>query len=153
MGRAANPIEREERRSKVAKGLLAGKTGREMAQELSVNKNTITADIVAIRQEWRDARADANESLASEQLARLNELLLSIWDDAVDKTNKGRTWFVDRALSIMDQQARLVDLYPPLKTRVDVVTRDAVTAEIERLEGLVGQAGRSRRRTRATAEA
>ncbi|MDB5306898.1 MAG: hypothetical protein JWO38_1100 [Gemmataceae bacterium] len=59
-----------DRRVKVARGYLAGKTQSELASELGVTQACISLDLKAIRVEWREsALIDFNEARARE-LAR-----------------------------------------------------------------------------------
>lgn len=49
---------------------------------------------------------------------------------------------VDRLLKLDQEEARLRDLYPAAKSRVEVITEDAVDAELKRLAEEIAQADR-----------
>lgn len=59
---------------------------------------------------------------------------------------------LDRMLKIMERRARLLGLDAPARTRVEVVTEDAVDAEIARLEQELAAFDRSAAREAAPAE-
>jgi len=66
---------------------------------------------------------------------RLDVLLSIAQNEAFTKKSM---WAIDRCLSIMDRRAKLLGLDAP--TRHEVITLDAVTAEIQRLERKLGEA-------------
>lgn len=61
---------------------------------------------------------------------RLDALLRAMWPQAM----QGKGWAVDRCLSVMERRARLLGLDAPLKSRIEVITEDAVDAAIRQLE-------------------
>lgn len=72
-----------ERRKSVAYHYVRGRTQWEIARQLEVDRSTISRDLEAIRQEWRDEYlGDANERFLME-VARCNEkelAMLEAWD-------------------------------------------------------------------------
>jgi len=83
--------------------------------------------------------ADPLEDLRRLETLRLDALLMVMWPHAM----AGKGWAVDRCLAIMQRRARLLGLDAP--TKHEVMTIDAIDAEIARLEaelrGLEGGAG------------
>ena len=94
----------ERRRQKVADGLLAGKTYRQMAKELRVALGTIAKDTKAIFEQWREDRAWKIEEWASLQVYRLDRMLHAIWPDVL----LGDLKAIDRALRIEQQRSDLL---------------------------------------------
>ena len=119
-----------ERRTQVAALLLASRTQREIADTLEVSVGTVNADVQAIRAEWAERRATSYDEWVAEQLAVLDRLQRSMLPVAVT----GNSGAVDRVLAIMDRRTRLLGLDKPQQHEHVVLTKDVVTAEIERLE-------------------
>ncbi len=62
------------------------------------------------------------------EVTRLDQLLVAMWPKAM----QGSGWAVDRCLGIMKRRAELLGLDAP--TRHEVMTIDAIDAEIRQLE-------------------
>ncbi len=129
MAAPATEEERQERRSKVAVMLLGHSSVLGMATALGVNRNTITADIKAIREEWKHDRSGAYERYAAEEVPKLDMLEHALWTKAMAGSGEA----VERILMIMERRARLLGLDEPAKLRINVVTEDELDAEIRRL--------------------
>lgn len=69
----------EARRAQVAELYLACISQQEIARRLGVDQSTITADVSAMRQEWRDKRDEYSESAFNEQLARIDKTEREAW--------------------------------------------------------------------------
>ena len=67
MAKRATPVERDERRRKVAILLIAGVTTNNIAETVAVNRKTVLLDAKAIRAEWAAARIEAYDRYAAEQ--------------------------------------------------------------------------------------
>jgi Homeodomain-like domain len=72
--------------------------------------------------------AEPLEELRQLESLRLDQLLMVMWPKAM----AGNGWAVDRCLAIMQRRARLLGLDAP--TKHEVLTIDAIDAEIARLE-------------------
>ena len=107
--RAKKKIEIDQRRRIVAANILAGLTYREIAAALDVSLGTISGDFKAIIKEWRKHYADDADKWLNTQLRRLDVMLNSIWDNVKD----GDLQAMDRALKIMERQAKLLGLDKP----------------------------------------
>lgn len=132
------------RRVQVAALRLSHFTQREIAARLQVSVGTINADLQAIRDEWQARRATHYDDWVGEELAKLDRLERSLMPLAL----QGQHQAADRVLAIMDRRARLVGLDKPQLHEHTVITRDALDAEIERLEGEL----RAREREQAAAD-
>lgn len=121
------------RRTQVAALRLAHLTQREIASRLGVSVGTINADLQAIREEWAERRSTAYDDWVAEELAKLDRLERALLPLAL----QGQTTAADRVLSVMDRRARIVGLDKPQMHEHTVITRDALDAEIERLEAEV----------------
>jgi hypothetical protein len=86
-----------------------------------------TAAMTALRDIPREA---ANE-LRRVELETLNELQVSLRAKLEEKPS---AFLVDSILRIMERRSKLLGLDAPLAIRTEVVTVDAVDAEIQRLE-------------------
>jgi len=110
MAKRATPVERDERRRKVAILLIAGVTTNNIAETVAVNRKTVLLDAKAIRAEWARARVEAYDRYAAEQLVILAEVQRANWEAAMRGDAKAST----TVLRVCDQRARLLGLYAPL---------------------------------------
>jgi hypothetical protein len=115
---------------------------------------------LAVQRGLADTQAEANDEVRRLELERLDDLaraaqrVLAARHYVVSVTGKAARHpdtdavltddgpalaAIDRLLKIADRRARLLGLDAPVKSRVEVVTEDAVDAEIKRLEGLLGE--------------
>ena len=110
----AKGMEVEQRRQRVAQGLLAHKTLRQIHAELEGDTErparcslaTVGRDALAVRQEWAAARTGSVNELVAEELARLRELEKAWWD----KARAGEGDATERVLAIMRQRSALLGL-------------------------------------------
>lgn len=119
-------IELAERRAQALKLRKAGVMYEQIAERLGYSDGPHAArDITrGIRETPRD---DAKE-LVQLELLRLDQLLQSMWPEAL----KGSTWHVDRCLAIADRRARYLGLDAPAKLEVTAVT--ALDEKVRALE-------------------
>ncbi len=110
MAKRATPVERDERRRKVAILLIAGVTTNNIAETVGVNRKTVLLDSKAVRTEWARARIEAYDRYAAEQLVILAEVQRANWE----ATMRGDTKASTTVLRVCDQRARLLGLYAPL---------------------------------------
>ena len=105
-------VAREGRRRKVAAILLAGITDQTaIANEVGVDRSTISRDIKAIEAEWRIRAADDIDEAKGKDLQRTERLIQALWGDAI----KGKWLATDRVLSLMQHRAKLLGLEAPQK--------------------------------------
>jgi transposase len=109
MAKRATPVERDERRRKVAILLIAGVTTNNIAETVAVNRKTVLLDAKATRAEWAAARIEAYDRYAAEQLVILAEVQRANWE----ATMRGDTKASTTVLRVCDQRARLLGLYAP----------------------------------------
>jgi len=81
--------------------------------------------------------AEAVDEFRRLEMERL-DLVLNVAMDKAMSGDKGALFAVDRVISIMDRRAKLMGLDAPVKQ--EILTLDAVTAEIQRLEAQLGDA-------------
>ena len=79
----------------------------------------------------RDIPREAADEVRRMELERLDELQLALRKKLDEKPS---TFLVDSILRIMERRAKMLGLDAPLAIRTEVVTVDAVDAEIQRLE-------------------
>ncbi len=106
---------REMRRSKVSANLLGGLTYRQMAETLDCSLGTIAADVKIILGRLRREQIDNMADHVQIQLTRLDRLLNAVWNDALE----GDLAAIDRALKIMERQAKLLGLDEPEKRQTE----------------------------------
>jgi hypothetical protein len=85
----------------------------------------------AAMQALRDIPREAAEDLRRTELETLNELQLAL---RAKLDEKPAAYLVDSILKVMERRAKLLGLDAPIAIRTEVVTVDAVDAEIQRLE-------------------
>lgn len=76
-----------ERRERVARLYLEGKTQSELAEEFGVNQSTISRDLEAIRQQWQEQALLHFDEIKSRELARIDRLEREYWE-AWDESKK-----------------------------------------------------------------
>lgn len=77
------------------------------------------------------------EEIRQLELDRLDKMQTAIWN----KVMAGDTAAIHTALKILDRRARYLGLDAPMKSevKVDVATRDAIDAEMERLVAMLAE--------------
>ncbi len=109
-----NSIEIEQRRLKVAGGILQGLTYREIAIQLNVSPATIAGDRKAIIREWRKNYTDKTDEWIEIQMRRLDTMINSIWARATGKAagQNGEVSLphLDRLDRLMTHQERLLGI-------------------------------------------
>lgn len=75
-------LEIARRRVRVEQMYLAGKTYRDIAQELNVSVGTVAGDMQAVMTAWREQTTADLEDFKNLQMKRLNQLLASAWGEA-----------------------------------------------------------------------
>lgn len=129
--RAEQKRNAEQRRMRVAAQLLAKTPQREIAANEGVALGTISDDILKIRGDWKRRTMAAFDAHVSEEVAKCDWLERAVMPKAL----LGDGPSVDRVLKIMERRARILGLDAPTRHRVEVITEDAVDAEIRRLQG------------------
>lgn len=127
------PVKRDEiaqRRQIVANLRLSHLTQAEIAERLGVSVGTISSDMAAIRDEWADRRRSSYDEWVAEEIAKLDRLERTFMPQAIQGVREA----ADKVLQIMDRRARMLGLDKPQLHTHTVITRDAIDAEIERLE-------------------
>jgi hypothetical protein len=102
---------REERRKKIAANLIGGLTYRQIAEACNCSLGTVANDVRIVLGRWRREQIDNIEGFVLLQLVRLDRMLNAIWNKVLD----GDLAAIDRALKIMDRQAKLLGLDEPEK--------------------------------------
>ena len=88
----------------------------------------------------RDIPREAADQLRRTELETLNELQLALRRKLDEKPS---AFLVDSILRVMERRSKLLGLDAPLAIRTEVVTVDAVDAEIQRLEAELDARGRT----------
>lgn len=130
----AKRAEVAQRRAKAVAMRIAGMDYETIAQRLGYyNRGAAYNDITAAL-EANVAEQNRNaDVLRQEELQRLDRLQAGVWAAAA----AGDTRAVDTALKIIDRRCKLLGLDAPV--RHEVVTLDAVDAEIKRLTAELGR--------------
>jgi len=92
---------------------IEGATYRQIAADLSCSAATAYRDVSSALAEIASSRSEQAEELRALQSARLDALLVAVWDTA----EAGDVKAIDRVLRIMERRARLhgIDAQPPPK--------------------------------------
>ncbi len=122
-----------ERRTLVAVRRLAGEHNqRDIARALGVSQPTIHRDFIAIDEEWRKEWADSTEKWKTVQAERIEALLKAIWANATRVDGKAQNFYIDRAIALLDRQAKLLGLDAPTKINIiDDIRRRAIEAGLD----------------------
>ena len=105
-------IERESRRRQVAAILLSGITDQTIiANQLKVDRSTISRDIKAVELQWREATiADVNEAKTTD-LLRIDRMIASAWTAAT----KGDTRAIGEIRQLIKLRADIIGYAAPSK--------------------------------------
>lgn len=122
---------RDERRTQVAAMLVAHVSVREMARLTGASKSTIDRDVQVIRRWWRQQAAQSYSLRVAEELGKLDELEKAV----MPKARAGDVKAIEQAIRLMERRARVLGIDAPVRSRVEVITEDALDAAIRELEG------------------
>ena len=138
MARPATQEEREERRNLVAPLLLQHRSISQIASVVGADRKTVESDIRAIRDDWKNQRADAYDRWMAEELPKLalieaeffrqmaiDHVVVSEGHVVAGATDEGAKRMAGLAiLRVMDQRAKYIGLYAPTKQEVLVLSDD-----------------------------
>lgn len=121
--------------------LLARQKGNSWAEVARiVGYSSAGAAHTAAMQALKEIPYEAANDLRRTELETLNELQL-VLRKKLDEKPSG--FLVDSILRVMERRAKLLGLDAPISIRTEVVTVDAVDAEIQRLEAELAERGRA----------
>ncbi|MEV6580267.1 hypothetical protein AB0M92_19115 [Streptomyces sp. NPDC051582] len=122
-----------ERRAKAIRMKIDGSTYTEIAEELGYSgRNSACVDIRRALERHVIEEGLAVEAWRELELARLDVLQKAIWPEAM----KGNPRAIETALKILDRRAKMLGLDSAVK--LEVLTIDALDAQIQRLEAELG---------------
>ena len=102
----------EARRRKVAAILLSGVSNKTaIAEQLNVDRSTISRDIKHIEKQWQAEAVQDIAAAKGKDLERTERLIAALWEDA----RKGKWLATDRVLALMQHRAKLLGLEAPQK--------------------------------------
>lgn len=122
------------RREMVGQLRIRGWSIRRIAAHFDVHPSTIAHDLNKIRAVWKQNMALSYEQHVAEELAALADIEAQL-DAAIES---GKLEFIRDRVKIRERKARLLGLDSPVKHEVSIVSIDALDAEINRLESLIG---------------
>ena len=123
-----------QRRNAAIKLRIAGATWDDIAQQLGYgSKATAHSDVRDALRQGLEELALNREELRQLEMDRIDRLTMALWTKAM----AGDTKAVDSINRLRIQYARLLGLEAPIQH--EVITIDAVTAEIQRLEAKLGR--------------
>ena len=121
----------EERRSRVAALLVSKVPYREIASHVGVSLQTVHADAVAIREEWKETSRREIEEFVHLELAALEEdeyRLRLRYQQAADHDVKNRIY--DRILRVMARRTKLLGLEPADVRQIAVTVAAKVESDV-----------------------
>ncbi|MFE9844684.1 hypothetical protein [Streptomyces goshikiensis] len=122
-----------ERRGKAIRMKIEGATYTEIAAALGYSgRNAACADIRRALEKHVIEEGLAIEAWRELELARIDSLQQAIWPEAME----GNPRAIEAALKILDRRAKLLGLDSAIK--LEVLTIDALDAQIQRLEAELG---------------
>lgn len=102
-----------ERRKKVSELYLRHQTQEAIARVLGVSQPTVSLDIAALRQQWKEAGLLNTDEVKQREAAELDEMEA----EAAVEFSKRKNWeWFDRRLKCKERRARLLGLDEPTKT-------------------------------------
>jgi hypothetical protein len=110
----------EQRRREVAALVAAHWNYREIATRLGVASSTVSDDVKAIREQWRQRATEGYASFLAEEIAKLDLLEHELLPRALSGGPEGGVDLaaVDRVLAIRDRRARMLGLDSPSRVEV-----------------------------------
>jgi DNA-binding CsgD family transcriptional regulator len=128
-----------ERRRKVANMVASHYTDREISEALGVASSTISADVKAVREQWRQRFRDDYGNVLGEELARLDLFERALMAKALSGGPDGGVDLraVDGLLAIWDRRVRMLGLDSP--GRVEVTAKLELIAKA--IEAVLSELG------------
>lgn len=115
------------RRARVAAGLLAGRSYRQMAGELGCGLGTVERDAAAVLAEWQAARVRDRGEQVSVELARLEAAAGALWERVI----VGEETATAEWRRLAERRAKLMGLdAPPRLSDEEVALLRAVEVEL-----------------------
>ena len=117
-----------------------GWTFQKIADEMGCSKQAASDRVKRALREIPQQAIDEYRQMVGEQLDALTEVTMA---KALDPSNKGFLFAVDRAIMLLDRRAKLLGLDAPVKQSVEVVTYDgnSIEARVAELRSALGQLG------------
>lgn len=123
-----------ERRAKAIRMKINGSTYTEIADELGYSsRGSACSDVRRALEKHVIEEGLAVEAWRELELARLDVLQKAIWPEAMEGSPRA----IETALKILDRRAKLLGLDSAIK--LEVLTIDALDAQIQRLEAELGR--------------
>ncbi|GAA3267772.1 hypothetical protein [Streptomyces lavendulae] len=123
-----------ERRAKAIRMKINGSTYTEIADELGYSsRGSACSDVRRALEKHVIEEGLAVEAWRELELARLDILQKAIWPEAMEGSPRA----IETALKILDRRAKLLGLDSAIK--LEVLTIDALDAQIQRLEAELGR--------------
>lgn len=120
--RHPNEVQLAERRRRIASMMLAGARQVDVARTLGVDQPTMTREVQAIKQQWRDDTSRDVSELVDIEVARLDRLQMAHWERAI----QGHGASTDTVLKIIDKRIKLLGLDAPERHQVDITNETTV---------------------------
>ena len=108
---AGKKLQIAERERQIIPLLLAGASGRQVAEMIGVDKKTISLDIKRIMARWAEEHKEARNKIAATTLARYESLFLTVYPLA----KNGDDAAMGRAIQILKALRELFGLDAPIK--------------------------------------
>lgn len=125
-----------ERRAKAIRLKIEGHSYTEIAEELGYSsRGSANSDVRRALEKHVIEEGLAVEAWRELELARLDVLQRAIWPEAMGGSPRA----IETALKILDRRAKLLGLDSAIK--LEVLTVDALDAQIQRLEAELGRVG------------
>ncbi|TDP29775.1 sigma factor-like helix-turn-helix DNA-binding protein [Nocardia ignorata] len=124
-------VETQQKRNRALELRIEGKSQAEIAQELGVSSSSVSRYIT---QAVKDITRENAEEYLQLELNRLDAMLAAIWPKIIH-AEEGQTWFIDRALAIMDQRAKLTGSYKAAELKAIAEAKGGVSAEATSMVG------------------
>lgn len=104
-----------------------------IAKELRISKVTVNKAMPIIREMWKQNAAQSYEDHVANELAHMMELRAVL----LPKARQGDAKAIDTLMRISDSARKLMGLDSPIRHEVQVITIEALDAEIETLQAQI----------------
>jgi hypothetical protein len=105
----------EQRRTRVVRGYIQGKTLTSIAEEEGMHVSMIARDLKVVRKHWQEDNILALDEYKNKELARLDTIEMEFWECyAKHKDKTSAHQYLTGLLGVVDKRCKILGLYAPV---------------------------------------